>query len=173
MFEQCSSRRYVRGKSFLAELHELRRRSHVEHLSVEIFETVERAKVQIGLAPEFAALECFRSCNCRRAEKSTQLSSQWGPHVPFHVRGMFAPCSRCVRQWVLAVLQFHRVRLLRLGRRRTFPSQAHAIYKMHVLACSRTYVRVNICSKCSKPCSRHVRNVRHVRVQQYRTLACS
>ena len=97
MFEQCPNRTYVRGKSFLEELHELGYRSHFERSSVGIYETVERAKVQIGLAPEFAALECFRSCNCRKAEKSTQLSSQWVPHVPFHVRGMFAPCSRHVR----------------------------------------------------------------------------
>ena len=60
----------------MAELHELGCRSHFEHSSVEIYETVEQAKVQMGLALEFAALEYFKSCDYRTAEKSTRPPSQ-------------------------------------------------------------------------------------------------
>ena len=93
MFEQCSSRTYVRGKSFWAELHELGCRPRFEHSSVEIYETVEQAKVQMGLALEFAVLECFKSCNCRTAEKSTKPPSQWGRMC----HSMFEACLRHVR----------------------------------------------------------------------------
>ena len=64
MFEQCSSRTYVRGKLFLAEVRKLDYRSHFEHLSDEIYETVERTKLQTDLALEFPAMECFNLCNC-------------------------------------------------------------------------------------------------------------
>ena len=71
MFEQCSSRTYVRGKLFLAEVRKLDYRSHFEHLSDEIYETVERANLQMDLALEFPGIECPDLCNCRTAEKMT------------------------------------------------------------------------------------------------------
>ena len=71
MFEQCSSRTYVRGKPLFAELHELGYRSHFEHLSDEIYETVKRTKLQMDLALEFPRTECPDLCNCRTAEKMT------------------------------------------------------------------------------------------------------
>ena len=92
MSEQCSSRTYVQGRSFLAELHELGCRSRFEHSSVEVYETVERAKVQMGLALEFAGLECFELCNCRTAEKSTKPPSRWGRMC----HSMIEACSRHV-----------------------------------------------------------------------------
>ena len=93
IYGQCPSRTYVRRKSFWAELHELGCRSHFEHSSVEIYETVEQAKVQMGLALEFAALECFKSCNCRTAETSAKPPSQWGRMC----HSIFEACLRHVR----------------------------------------------------------------------------
>ena len=93
MFEQCSSRTYVRAKSFLAELRKLGHRSHFEHLSDETYETVERTKLQTDLALEFPAMECFNLCNCWMPEKSIKMSPQWGRMS----HSMFEACSRHVR----------------------------------------------------------------------------
>ena len=60
-------------------------------------------------------------------------------------------CSLCKCVWPKCVRVCHD----QLGFIITFPSHTDAMYKMHVLACSRTYVRVNVCSKCSN----HVRGM--------------
>ena len=93
MFEQCLSRPYVRGKVFLPDTHEWGCRSRFEHSGVEIYETVNQAKVQMGLALEFAVLECFKSCNCRTAETSAKPPSQWGRMC----HSMFEACLRDIR----------------------------------------------------------------------------
>ena len=93
MFEQCLSRTYVRGQSIVAELHELGCRLPFEHSSVETYETVEQTQVQMGLELEFAALEFFKSCNCRTTEKSTTPPSQWRRMS----HSMFEACSHHVR----------------------------------------------------------------------------
>ena len=66
---------------------------HFEHSSVRIYEAVEQAKLLMGLALEFAALECFELCNCPTAEKSTKPPPRWGRMC----HSMFEACSGHVR----------------------------------------------------------------------------
>ena len=89
MFEQCSSRTYVRGHSLLAELHELDCRLHFEHSSVDIQETIEQAKVLMGLALEFAPLDVP---NCVTVERQKRALSR-----PHNGAACAIPCSRHVR----------------------------------------------------------------------------
>ena len=77
----------------MEELHELGYRSHFERSSVEIYETVERAKVQIGLAPEFAALECPDRVIVEGQKRALSCPHNGGRMC----HSMFEACSRHVR----------------------------------------------------------------------------